>query len=83
MSDQLVALPDNTQHSQQTDRHAPDGIVTHSLSRRVAADPRLSTPGCWDHYRLLMYTVSSFFFFLSFFRLLSPPPCGSFSLEAF
>ena len=26
-------LPDNTQHSQQTDIHAPSGIQTHNLSR--------------------------------------------------
>ena len=26
-------LPDNTQHSQQTDRHAPGGIRTHNFSR--------------------------------------------------
>ena len=34
-------LPDNTQHSQQTDIHAPDGIRTHNPSRRAATDPRL------------------------------------------
>ena len=30
-------LPDNTRHSQQTNIHAPGGIQTHDLSRRVAA----------------------------------------------
>ena len=30
-------LPDNTQHSQHTNIHAPDGIWTHNLSRRAAA----------------------------------------------
>jgi len=34
-------LPDNTQHSQQTDIYAPGGIRTHDLSRRAAADLRL------------------------------------------
>ena len=29
-------LPDNTQHSQQTNIHAPGGIRTHDLSRRAA-----------------------------------------------
>jgi len=33
-------LPDNTQHSQQTDIHTPGGIRAHNLSRRTAADPR-------------------------------------------
>ena len=33
--------PDNTQHSQQTDIHAPRGIRTHNPSKRVATDPRL------------------------------------------
>ena len=41
-------LPDNTQHSQQTDIHASSGIRTHSLSRRAAADPRLRPCGHWD-----------------------------------
>jgi hypothetical protein len=33
-------LPDNTQHSQQTNIHARGGIRTHDLSRRAAADPQ-------------------------------------------
>jgi hypothetical protein len=41
-------LPDNTQHSQQTDIHAPGGIRTHNLSRRAAADPRLRLRSHWD-----------------------------------
>jgi hypothetical protein len=46
-------LPDNTQHSQQTNIHAPDGIQTHNPSRRVAVDPRLRSRGHWKwliHY---------------------------------
>ena len=39
--------PDNTQHSQQTNIHAPGGIRTHDLSRRAAADLRLRPRGCW------------------------------------
>ena len=31
-------LPDNTQHSQRTNIHAPSGIQTHDLSRRAATD---------------------------------------------
>ena len=38
----------NTQHSQQTDIHAPDGIRTHNLNRRAAADLRLRPRGHWD-----------------------------------
>jgi hypothetical protein len=34
-------LPDNTQHSQQTNIHALGGIRTHDLSRRAAADHAL------------------------------------------
>ena len=41
-------LPDNTQHSQQTDIHATGGIRTHSLSRRAVADLRLRPRGHWD-----------------------------------
>ena len=49
-SDQLVAetLPDNTQHSQHTNIHAPGGIRTHNPSRRTAADLRLRPRGHWD-----------------------------------
>ena len=36
-------LPDNTQHSQQTDIHAPGRIRTHKPSMRAAADLRLQT----------------------------------------
>jgi len=41
-------LPDNTQHSQQTDVHAPGGIRTHNLSRRAALDLHLRPRGHWD-----------------------------------
>ena len=41
-------LPDNTQHSQQTDIYAPGGIRTHNLSRRAAADLHLRPRGHWD-----------------------------------
>jgi hypothetical protein len=36
-----IALPDNTQHSQQTDMHAPGRIRTHNFSMQAAADLRL------------------------------------------
>ena len=48
-------LPDNTQHSQQTDIHAPGGIRTHNLSRREDADLRLRPRGHWDRH--LMYVL--------------------------
>ena len=41
-------LPDNTQHSQQTEIHAPCGIRTHNLSRRAAANLCLRPRGHWD-----------------------------------
>jgi len=41
-------LLDNTQHSQQTNIHAPGGIRTQSLSRREAADLSLRPCGHWD-----------------------------------
>jgi len=41
-------IPDNTQHSQQTNIHAPGGILTHVVSRRAAADLRLRPRGHWD-----------------------------------
>jgi len=41
-------LPDNTQHSKQTNIHAPRGIRNHDLSRRAAKDLRLRPRGHWD-----------------------------------
>ena len=41
-------LPDNTQHSQQTNIHASSGIRTHDLSRRATEDLRLRPRGYWD-----------------------------------
>ena len=41
-------LPDNTQHSRQTDRHTPGRIRTRSPSHRAAADPHLRPRGPRD-----------------------------------
>jgi len=41
-------LPDNTQHSQQKNIHAPGGIRNHDLRRRAAADLRLRSCGHWN-----------------------------------
>jgi hypothetical protein len=41
-------LPDNTQHLQQTNIHAPGGIRNNNLSRRAAADLRRRPRGHWD-----------------------------------
>jgi len=38
----------HTQHSQQTDIHASDGIRARNLSRRMAVDPHLRPRGHWD-----------------------------------
>ena len=46
-------LPDNTQHPQKTNIHAPGGIRTHNTSKRAAADPRLRPRGHWDRHFLL------------------------------
>jgi len=50
-SDQLVeetSTWQHTQHSQQTNVHALDGIRTHNLSRRTATDLRLRPHDHWD-----------------------------------
>jgi len=49
-------LPDNTQHSQQTNIHAPGGIRAHNLSRREATDLRIRPRGHWD--RLIVIYVT-------------------------
>jgi len=54
-------LPDNTQHSQQTNIHAPHGIRTHNLSRRAAADLSLRPRGHWDRlYSWLSWHITTF-----------------------
>ena len=44
----LRTVFDNTQHTQQVNNHAPGGIRTHNLSKRVAEDLRLRPRGHWD-----------------------------------
>lgn len=39
---------DTTQLPQETDLHAPDGILTRNYSKRAPADPRLRPRGYWD-----------------------------------
>jgi hypothetical protein len=48
-------VPDNTQHSQQTDIHAPRGIRIRNPSKRSAVDTRLRPLGHWDY--LLTYSM--------------------------
>ena len=47
-------LTDHTQHSQQTNIHAPSGIRTHDRSRRAAVGLRLRSRGFWDRH-IYMY----------------------------
>jgi hypothetical protein len=42
--------PGNTQHSQETDIHAPGRIRTHNPSKRVVADLRLRPRDNWDRH---------------------------------
>jgi len=46
--DEWPVLPDNTQHSHETDIHAPGGIRTHNPKKRSVADPRLRLRCHWD-----------------------------------
>jgi len=50
-------LPDNTQHSQQTNIHAPSGIRTQDLSRWTAADLCVRPRGYWDRLYESDYTT--------------------------
>jgi hypothetical protein len=43
-------LPDNTQHTQQTNIHAPGGIRMHDRSWQAAVDLRLRPRGHWDRH---------------------------------
>jgi hypothetical protein len=48
-------LPDNTQHSQETNIHDPGGIRIHGPSKRESADPRLRPRGHWDRPTVLTW----------------------------
>ena len=50
MINQTRPLPDNPQHSQETDIHATGGIQTHNPSKRAAADSYLRPRGNWDRH---------------------------------
>jgi hypothetical protein len=47
-------LPDNTQHSQETDLHAPAGIRTHNPRKRATADRRLRSRGHGDWHQYII-----------------------------
>jgi hypothetical protein len=49
-------LPDNTQHPQETNIHAPGDIRTQDLIRRSAADLRLRPRGYWDRHSPVLPT---------------------------
>jgi hypothetical protein len=56
-------LPDNTQHSQETDFYVAGGIRTCNPSKRVGADPHLRPRGHWylhftkNHDSILKYVI--------------------------
>ena len=55
ISPTLRLLPDNIQHSQETDNYATGGIQTRNPSKRLAPDPRLRPRGHWDrHSRIIV-----------------------------
>ena len=55
-------LPNNTQHSQQTDIHDLGVIRTHYLSRRAAAVLRLRPRGYWDRPYCPIHSQNSWHF---------------------
>jgi hypothetical protein len=68
-SDQPVAETStwqHTQHSQQTNIHAPGGIRTRNPSRRAATDPRLRPLGLWDRPVELIGFVNMFRVYLAY-----------------
>jgi hypothetical protein len=69
-----LSLPDNTQHSQQTDIHAPGGIRTHNPSKRMATDPRIIPRGYCDRLYVVVCTeISSIEFSIQNDQV--PVPC--------
>jgi hypothetical protein len=52
-----IPVPDNTQHSQQTDIHVPGGIRTRNPSKRAAADLRLRPRGHRNSQSPFLFSV--------------------------
>jgi hypothetical protein len=52
-----IPLPDNTQHPQETDIHAPGGIRTSNPSKRAAANPRLKPRSHRDQQWLIHCSI--------------------------
>jgi hypothetical protein len=48
--DAETSVPDNTQHLQMTDIHAPGVIRTRHIRKRTATDPRPSPRSHWDRF---------------------------------
>jgi hypothetical protein len=70
-SDQLVAETSawNTQHSQQTDIHAADGIRNHSSNNREVTDPRIRRRGHRDPQLCPLRRGADKKLYISLFRL--------------
>jgi hypothetical protein len=45
-------LPDDTQHSKETDIHIPGGIQTHNPRKQAATDPCLRMHGHWEQQNI-------------------------------
>jgi len=52
--DPEASLPDNEQHSQQTDIHTPEGIRIRNPSKRAAAHPHIRPR---DHWARLLFAT--------------------------
>jgi hypothetical protein len=59
-------LPDNTQHSQQTNIHARRGIRIHSLRKRAAEGLRLRPRGHCDRLIIYLLVCTCLLFWLSY-----------------
>jgi hypothetical protein len=57
-------LPGNTQHTQQTDIHAPGGIRNHNLRKRATSDPHLRPRIHWERLPATIMFRKSFLSFI-------------------
>jgi len=74
-------LPDNTLQSQLKDFHAPDGIRTHSTTKRTAAERHLRPRVHWDQQqvfvrRFLLKVIKSTSITYQFYTLLPATEFG-------
>ena len=79
-------LPDNTQHLQQADFHAPGGIQTHNSSKTATTNPHLRSGGHWDRHIIsymgfIFPTICRHIYIYIFFKVINAETLQKYSVQ--